>query len=155
MLPAENETGTPTNAQIVADDEVYEAIINQVRKEELLPQHWQVISHRKTLDEEEFAKFPAVQRLRSSSKDEATAERRIGALKAAWHELGGKQPALWTVPDLFAAMRRLIERQIDVDFYDLLSAVRDVWRGIPLPSGREQLEILWASLAFIRQKTKK
>ena len=96
-----------------------------------------------------------VRRLRSSSKDEPTAERRVGALKAAWHELGGKQPALWTAPDLFAAMRRLIERQIDVDFYDLLSAVRDVWRGIPLPSGREQLEVLWASLAFIRQKTKK
>ena len=52
-------------------------------------------------------------------------------------------------------MRRIIDKKIEIDFHDLLSAVRDVWRNLDLPSGRENLEILWASLAFVRGKTKK
>jgi hypothetical protein len=69
--------------------------------------------------------------------------------------LAGKQPALWTTPDLFAAIRRIIDRQRQVDLHDLLSAARDVWRDQTLPRGREQLDMLWACLAFVRQKTKK
>jgi hypothetical protein len=52
-------------------------------------------------------------------------------------------------------MRRIINRQRQVDLHDLLSAVRDVWRDQTLPRGREQLDMLWACLAFVRQKTKK
>ncbi|MGB6851672.1 MAG: hypothetical protein WBG49_03635, partial [Thermoanaerobaculia bacterium] len=83
------------------------------------------------------------------------AERRLGALEAGWHELAGKQPSLWTTPDLFAAIRRIIDHERQVDLHDLLSAVRDVWRDQTLPRGREQLDMLWACLAFVRQKTKK
>ena len=36
-----------------------------------------------------------------------------------------------------------------------LTAVRDVWSNLSLPYGREQLEVLWACLEFVRKKTKK
>ena len=52
-------------------------------------------------------------------------------------------------------MRRIIDKKIEVDFHDLLSAVRDVWRNLDLPRGRENLEILWTCLVFVRGKTKK
>jgi hypothetical protein len=77
------------------------------------------------------------------------------ALRIGWQELAGKQPALWTTSDLFVAMRRIIKRDLPVDYNDLLSATRDVWRGLTLPHGRDQLETLWACLDLIRQKTKK
>ncbi len=133
----------------------FDALVMQIRKEELLPQHWQVISQRAIPDESAFERLPQVTRLRERYADQALAERRLAALKAAWIELGGKHPSLWTVPDLFAALRRIIDRKLPVDFYDLLSAVRDVWAGQQLPQAKEQLEILWACLAFIRGKTKK
>ena len=75
--------------------------------------------------------------------------------EAAWRELAGKQPALWTVADLFAALRRIIDNRLDVDLHDLMSAQRDVWAGMTLPHGRMQLDNLWAVLVFARQKTKK
>jgi hypothetical protein len=133
----------------------FDALVMQIRKEEILPQHWQVISQRAIADEGAFDRLPLVARLRVGYPDKPLAERRLAALRAAWIELGGKQPSLWTVPDLFAALRRIIDRKLPVDFYDLLSAARDVWAGQQLPQAKEQLEILWACLAFIRGKTKK
>jgi hypothetical protein len=102
-----------------------------------------------------FEELPEVRRLRSRYAEDALAERRVGALEVGWRELAGKQPSLWTTPDLFAAIRRIIDHERQVDLHDLLSAVRDVWRDQTLPRGREQLDMLWACLAFVRQKTKK
>ena len=57
--------------------------------------------------------------------------------------------------DLFAAMRRIYEKGHPVDWYDFLTAIRDVWRDHELPHGREQLEVLWNCLLQIRKSTKK
>jgi hypothetical protein len=133
----------------------FDALGMQIKKEELLPQHWQVIADHSVADDSLFDRLGEVERLRARYGDEELAQRRLANLRLAWRELGGKQPALWTVPDLLAAMRRLFDRKIEFDVHELLSAVRDVWRGMTLPFGREQLEILWACLAFIRGKTKK
>jgi hypothetical protein len=133
----------------------FDALVMQIRKAELVPQHWQVIASTEPPDGRLFDTLPAVTKLRHAYRDEELARRRLAALRIAWVELRGLQPSLWTVPDLFAAMRRIIDKKIDVDFHDLLSAVRDVWRNLDLPRGRENLEILWASLAFVRGKTKK
>ncbi len=76
-------------------------------------------------------------------------------MKVAWRELRGKRPGLWQVGDLVAALRRIIQKDLDVDFYELLSGARDMWRGMTLPMGKEQVEILWAAIAVIRKGTKK
>ncbi len=133
----------------------YDALVMQIKKAELVPQHWQVISSTEAPDEALFDGLPAVAKLRAGYRDEELAERRLAALETAWVELRGLQPSLWTTPDLFAAMRRIIDKKLEVDFHDLLSAVRDVWRNLDLPRGRENLEILWTCLAFVRGKTKK
>jgi hypothetical protein len=133
----------------------YDALVMQIRKAELVPQHWQVIASTEPPDESLFDALPSVAKLRHGYRDEALARRRLTALRAAWVELRGLQPSLWTTPDLFAALRRIIDKKIEIDFHELLSAVRDVWRNLDLPSGKENLEILWASLAFVRGKTKK
>jgi hypothetical protein len=133
----------------------YDALVMQIRKAELVPQHWQVIASVEPPDEALFDALPSVAKLRRGYRDEELSERRLAPLKVAWVELRGLQPSLWTTPDLFAAMRRIIDKKIEIDFHDLLSAVRDVWRNLDLPSGKENLEILWASLAFVRSKTKK
>ena len=132
----------------------FDALMMQIRKEELLAQHWQVIGERPTPDPEIFESYPEIVRLRATSAEAATAESRIEALRVGWHELAAKQPALWTASDLFVVLRRIIERELPVDFNQLLTAVRDVWRDLPLPHGREQLETLWACLDLTRQKTK-
>ena len=133
----------------------YDALVMQIKKAELVPQHWQVISSTEAPDEAAFEALPAVAKLRRGYRDEALADRRLAALKTAWIELRGLQPSMWAAPDLFAAMRRIIDKKIEVDFHDLLSAVRDVWRNLGLPRGQENLEILWTCLAFVRGKTKK
>jgi len=134
---------------------LFDAKFMQLKKEELLPQHWQVISRLTAPDDAEFDRLGEVARLRERYGSGETADRRIAALRVAWRELRGKQPALWSASDVFSALRRIIDRKLEVGFHDLLSAVRDVWRGLTLPHGREQLEVLWACLDFIRSKTKK
>jgi hypothetical protein len=133
----------------------YDALVMQIRKAELVPQHWQVIASTEPPDEALFDTLPSVAKLRRGYGNADLAGRRLTALRTAWVELRGLQPSLWTTPDLFAAMRRIIDKKIDIDFHELLSAARDVWRNLDLPSGKENLEILWASLAFVRGKTKK
>ena len=133
----------------------FDALGMQLKKAELLPQHWQVITDHSVPDDLLFENLPEAGRLRIAYRDQELSRRRLSNLKLAWQELGGKQPSLWTVPDLLAGMRRLYDQKIDFDVYELLTAVRDVWRSLKLPHGREQLEILWACLAFIREKTKK
>jgi hypothetical protein len=133
----------------------FDALGMQIKKQELLPQHWQVIADHRVPDDSLFDGLAEAGRLRLTYRDQELSRRRLGNLKLAWRELGAKQPSLWSVPDLLAAMRRLLDRKVDFDVYELLCAVRDVWRGMTLPHGREQLEILWACLAFIREKTKK
>ncbi|MDX1502080.1 MAG: hypothetical protein R3325_06935 [Thermoanaerobaculia bacterium] len=126
-----------------------------IMKEELLPQHWQVISALEPPPDEEFERLSEVERLRRRIADPEVRERRVEALKVGWQELRGKRPALWSASDLFGALRRIIDRKRKIDFHDFLSATRDVWRDLSLPHGREQLEVLWACLDLIRSKTKK
>lgn len=133
----------------------FDILVMQIRKEELVPQHWQVISDRTMPSDLEFERLPEVGGLRVRYKNQELSRRRVAALRAAWRELAGKRPAMWTVPDLLAGIRRLLERKQAVDFYDLLTASRDVWRDLALPHGREQLEILWACMVQIRRSTKK
>lgn len=128
--------------------------VMQIKKDELLPQHWQVISRLAPPADEEFDRLPEVESVRRAAGGGETAERRVEALRVAWRELRGKRPSLWNASDVFAALRRVIDKKRDVAFHDLLSAVRDVWRGLSLPQGREQLEVLWGCLDFIRSKTK-
>jgi hypothetical protein len=134
---------------------LFDALVMQIRKEELLPQHWQVISERQIPDDLEFHDLGEVKRLRKTYRDGKVVQDRLAALEVAWRELGGKQPSLWTVADLFAVLRRVVDLDLDVDKHDLLSAVRDTWAGMTLPHGRTQLDNLWAVLLFVRQKTKK
>ena len=133
----------------------FDALILQVRKEELIPQHWQAISDRTAPEDLAFEFLPEVGGLRVLYKDQALSRRRLAPLKVAWRELAGKRPGMWTVPDLFAAIRRIYEHNAKVDWYELLCAVRDIWRDHELPYGKEQLEVLWACLAQIRKSTKK
>ncbi len=133
----------------------FDALVMQVRKEELIPQHWQAIADRAVPDDLAFERLPEIGDLRIRYKDQELSRRRIAPLRLAWRELAGRRPAMWTVADLFAAMRRLYEHDAKVDWTELLSAIRDVWRDLALPNGQEQLEILWACLALIRKNTKK
>ncbi|HYO12399.1 MAG TPA: hypothetical protein VE685_04290 [Thermoanaerobaculia bacterium] len=133
----------------------FDALVLQVRKEELVPQHWQVISERSELDDLDFERLPEIGRLRVRYKNQELSRRRLHNLRYGWRELGGKRPAVWTVPDLFAAMRRIIEHGHPVDWTDFLSALRDIWHDLELPHGREQLEILWNCLLQMRKSTKK
>ncbi len=134
---------------------LFDAKVMQIRKEELLPQHWQVISKLEPPPDEEFDRLGVVKRLRKSAPSAEVGEERVEALRIAWQELRGKHPSLWNASDLFSAMRRIIDKKREVSIHALLSAVRDVWRNLGLPQGQEQLEVLWACLAFIRDKTRK
>ena len=162
----------PTEAQIAAwvagedlpilnnlfnllNTKLFDTKVMQIKKEELLPQHWQVISRLTVPEDSEFDALAEVGRLRLRYRDQELARRRIGNLRVGWQELRGRRPSMWDVSDLFAAMRRIIDKNRDVDFHELLSAVRDVWRDLGLPRGKEQLEVLWACLDLIRRKTKK
>ena len=133
----------------------YDGLYAQIKKEEILPQHWQVITAREVVSEVAFADQKVVERLRASYDDEEVATARLAALEVAWEELRGKNPALWTAQDVFHAMRRILQKKREIDHHELLSAIRDVWRGMTLPHGREQLEQMWACLAFVRKKTRK
>lgn len=133
----------------------FDVLVMQVRKEELIPQHWQVLSDHTPPDDLEFERLAEVGRLRVRYKDQELSRARVHQLRFGWRELGGKRPALWSVPDLFAAMRRILDKKLAVDWTALLTAQRDVWRDLTLPFGREQLEILWACLVLMRKNTKK
>jgi hypothetical protein len=133
----------------------FDALVMQVRKEELVPQHWQAIKDHTPPDDVEFHRLPEVGALRVRYKNQELARLRVSQLIWGWRELGGRRPALWTVADLLAAMRRIIDKGRPVEWTEFLSAVRDVWSGHELPHGKEQLEALWASLVLIRKNTKK
>lgn len=133
----------------------FDALVMQVRKEELVPQHWQVLSSHAAPDDLVFNRLPEVGQLRVRYKNQELSRRRLHHLRFGWMEMGGRRPAVWTVPDLLAAMRRIYEKKHPVDWTELLSAMRDVWRGSDLPFGQEQLEVLWACLVLIRKNTKK
>ena len=170
--PATPPRELPTEAQVTAwvegDDlpilnnlfnlrsiKLFDTKVMHMKKEELLPQHWQVISRLTVPDGAEFDGLAEVGRLRLRYRDQELSRRRIDALRVGWEELRGHRPVLWNASDVFAALRRIIDKEREVDLHEFLSAVRDVWRDLTLPHGREQLEVLWACLDFIRQKTKK
>ena len=132
----------------------FDALVMQIRKEELVPQHWQILENRE-VDEEAFDHLPEIGRLRVRYKNQELARTRTEALRVAWRELRGKRPNQWTVADLLAAMRRIIDKKLSIDFHELLSAARDIWDDMTIPFGQEQKEILWAVVAFVGGKTKK
>lgn len=129
--------------------------VTMMQKQELLPQHWQVIRRLDAPPDDAFDRLPEVARLRRRYTDPDLAVARLDALRAAWRELRGKQPTLWTVPDLMAALRRIVDRERDVDFTHLLTAIRDVWLGLTVPHGETQLDLLWSCLSLVRERTKK
>ena len=133
----------------------FDGFVTKIRNEEIIPQHWQVISALRPPEDAEFERLPETGRLRQLYRDHAVARRRLDAMKIAWRELRGKRPSLWAVPDLLAAMRRIVAKQTPIDWTDLLTAVRDLWQSSTLPAGKEQVEILWACLALVRDGTKK
>jgi len=133
----------------------FDAFNAQIRAKELLPQHWQVLAATDVPDDAVFEGLPEVGHLRARYKDQEKARRNLGAMKIAWRELRGKRPGLWQVPDLLAALRRIIDKGIEVDFHDLLDAVRDQWLASTLPMGRVQLDTLWAVLDLVRAGVKK
>ncbi len=137
----------------------YDTLVMQIKKDELLPQHWQVISSHQIPEGASFDDLYAVRTLRERYRDPEVSRKRLAALEVAWEELRGKSPSLWNASDVFAAMRRIIQkgRQKDAgfEFYDLLTAIRDVWMSLSIPHGREQLEVLWACLEYVRGKTRK
>ncbi len=133
----------------------FDILVMQVRKEELLPQHWQAISDHTPPDDLTYERLPEIGRLRVRYKDQELSRRRIEQLRLGWRELGGLRPAMWTVADLVAAMRRIIDKKRLVDWNDFLTAQRDVWRDLALPHGKEQTEVLWACLVQMRKSTKK
>ncbi|HEV7786220.1 MAG TPA: hypothetical protein VGQ28_12830 [Thermoanaerobaculia bacterium] len=133
----------------------FDILVMQVRKEELVPQHWQVISDHTPPDDLTFDRLAEVGRLRVRYKDQELSRRRVEQLRLGWRELGGLRPAMWTVADLLAAMRRIIDKKRPVDWNDFLAAQRDVWRDLALPHGREQTEVLWNCLVQMRKSTKK
>lgn len=134
---------------------LFDAKIMQIKKEELLPQHWQVISRLEPPPDEEFDSLNVAERIRAGAPSSEVGDRRVEAVRVAWRELRGKHPSLWNASDVFAALRRIIDKKRDVAVYDLLCGVRDLWHASDLPQGREQLEVLWACLGFIREKTRK
>lgn len=133
----------------------FDALVMQVRKEELVPQHWQVLKDHTPPDDLTFERLPEVGRLRVRYKNQELSRRRLASLRWGWRELGGLRPAMWTVADLLAAMRRVIDKKRPVDWVDFLTAQRDIWADLSLPHGKEQLEVLWASLVQMRKSTKK
>lgn len=133
----------------------FDVLVMQIKKAELLPQHWQVISSHQVPDGLRFDDLYEAGKLRVQYRDQELSRRRLGALEVAWEELRGKAPSLWNASDVFAALRRIIQKKREVDFYDFLTAVRDVWSNLSIPHGKEQLEVLWACLEFVRKKTKK
>ena len=133
----------------------FDVLVMQIKKAELLPQHWQVISSHQVPEGRRFDDTYEAGKLRLRYRDQEISRRRLGALEVAWAELGGKAPSLWNASDVFAALRRIIQKKREVDFYAFLTAVRDVWSSLSLPHGQEQLEVLWACLEFVRTKTKK
>ncbi|MFY9820964.1 MAG: hypothetical protein WAM82_06250 [Thermoanaerobaculia bacterium] len=133
----------------------FDILVMQVRKEELVPQHWQVISDHTPPDDLTFDRLAEVGRLRVRYKDQELSRRRVEQLRLGWRELGGLRPAMWTVADLLAAMRRIIDKKRPVDWNEFLAAQRDVWRDLTLPHGREQLDVLWNCLVQMRKSTKK
>jgi hypothetical protein len=133
----------------------FDILVMQVRKEELVPQHWQVISDHTPPDDLTFDRLAEVGRLRVRYKDQELSRRRVEQLRLGWRELGGLRPAMWTVADLLAAMRRIIDKKRPVEWNDFLTAQRDVWRDLALPHGKEQTEVLWNCLVQMRKSTKK
>lgn len=133
----------------------FDILVMQVRKEELVPQHWQVISDHTPPDDLTFDRLAEIGRLRVRYKDQELSRRRVEQLRLGWRELGGLRPAMWTVADLLAAMRRIIDKKRPVDWNDFLTAQRDVWRDLSLPHGKEQTEVFWNCLVQMRKSTKK
>lgn len=133
---------------------LFDALWLQLKKEELLPQHWQILPNTE-VDPADFDSLPEVGRLRTFYRDQDLARARLAELKTVWTHLRGQQPSLWTMPDVFHALRRILEKGDEVDYHHLLAGVRDVWRTMTLPAGRERLDELWAVLDFVRSKTKK
>src|SRR5262245_21820064 len=74
----------------------FDVLVLQVRKEELIPQHWQVLTGPLPQDDLVFERLPEIGRLRVRYQDQELARQRVAQLIWGWRELRGKRPALWT-----------------------------------------------------------
>ena len=55
----------------------FDAFVTKIRNEEIVPQHWQVISALRPPDDDEFERLPEVGRLRQLYREHALARRRL------------------------------------------------------------------------------
>ena len=67
----------------------FDALIMQVRKEELVPQHWQVLSSHAVPDDIVFNRLPEVGQLRVRYKNQELSRRRLQHLRYGWMEMAG------------------------------------------------------------------
>lgn len=122
-----------------------EGLAAELRRERLIPGPASWSTGAAPRDPLAFDRLPEVGRLRVRYKNQELSRRRLAQLRLVWEELGGRRPADWTVADLFTAMPGIVRREghgRPVDWTELLSALRDVWRDLELREARERLTAL-------------
>lgn len=102
------------------------------------------------LDDLTYNRLPDIGALRVRYKNRELSRQRIHHLRFGWLELAGRPPAHWTVTDLFHAIGRIVRKGHPVDWTEMLTAVRDLWRLEPARN-RTRLEALWKALDRLRE----
>lgn len=128
-----------------------ESLAARLRGERLLPGPQAWATGAAPRDPLAFDRLPEVGRLRVRYKNQELSRRRLAQLRLVWEELGGRRPADWTVADLFTAMPGTVRRGRPVDWTELLSALRDIWRDLERREARERLTALGRCLTRIAQ----
>jgi hypothetical protein len=129
-----------------------EGLAARLRGERLLPGLASWSTGAAPRDPLAFDRLPEVGRLRVRYKNQELSRRRLAQLRLVWEELGGRRPADWTVADLFTAMPGIVRREgrgRPVDWTELLSALRDIWRDLEPGEARERLTWLGRCLTRI------
>ena len=126
-----------------------ESLTAELRRERLLPGPTSWATGAAPRDPLAFDRLPEVGRLRVRYKNQELSRRRLAQLRLVWEELGGRRPADWTVADLFTAMPGIVRRGRPVDWTELLSALRDIWRDLEPREARERLTALGRCLTRI------
>ncbi len=126
----------------------FDALVARLRLEGLLtvpspPSHDQ-------LDDLSYNRLPDIGALRVHYKNQELSRQRIHHLRFGWRELAGRPPAHWSVTDLFYAIWKIYQKGHPVDWTEMLTGVRDIWR-LELARNRPRLEALWRSLDRLRE----
>ena len=128
-----------------------ERLAADLRRERLLPGAATWAAGAAPRDPLELDRLPEIGRLRVRYKNQELSRRRVAQLRLVWEQLGGRPPADWTVADLFTAIPRILESGRPVDWTELLSALRDIWRDLEPREARERLTLLGRCLTRIAQ----